>query len=335
MADSTANPSPMLYPNSPKSLTSRVEKEGFMKGKLLAYGLLVLPPLFWAGNFVTGRYISEQVPAMSLSYWRWTLAMLIAMPLLYRSMWRQREVISQNWLRISILACLGVAGFNSCVYIGLQNTTATNALIINSMIPIFILLVSWVWLKQHITLRQMAGIVLSFVGVLALLVKGQWQQLATFSINQGDGWIVLSSLVWALYSIGLRYKPAELGGTAFLGCTLVVGSLVLSPFYWLNLPEAAFAVSNDAIAALAYVAVFPSLLAYLAWNYGVKSVGANIAGQYIHLMPLFGAVLSVTFLGEQLAAYHALGALLIAAGLLVALLPFAAIRGRFASFKTH
>ncbi|GDY25287.1 multidrug DMT transporter permease [Agarivorans sp. Toyoura001] len=306
-----------------------------MKGKLLAYGLLVLPPLFWAGNFVTGRYISDQVPAMSLSYWRWTLAMLIAMPLLYSSMWRQRAVIKANWLRISTLACLGVAGFNSCVYIGLQSTTATNALIINSMIPIFILLVSWLALKQKISARQLLGIGLSFVGVLALLVKGQWQQLASLSINQGDAWIVLSSLVWALYSIGLRFKPADLGGAAFLGCTLVVGSLVLSPFYWLNLPQAAFNLSSDAMAALAYVAIFPSLLAYLAWNYGVKIVGANLAGQYIHLMPLFGAVLSVSFLGEQLAAYHALGAMFIAAGLLVALLPFAILRARLARFKAH
>lgn len=293
-----------------------------MKGKLLAYGLLVLPPLFWAGNFVTGRYISEQIPAMSLSYWRWTLAMLIAMPLLYRTMWQQREVIAANGLRIVILACLGVAGFNSCVYIGLQTTTATNALIINSMIPIFILLVSWICLGKRISARQFMGIVLSFTGVLALLVKGQWQQLASLSINSGDAWIVLSSLIWALYSIGLRFKPADLTGAAFLGCTLVVGSLVLSPFYWLSLPQAQFELSRASIAALAYVAIFPSLLAYLAWNYGVKVVGANIAGQYIHLMPLFGAVLSISFLGEQLTSYHALGALFIAVGLLVALVPF-------------
>jgi len=307
-----------------------------MKGRLLAYGLLVLPPLFWAGNFITGRYISEQIPAMSLSYWRWTLAMLIALPLVFSSMWRQRELIVRHWLVISVLACLGVVSFNSCVYIGLQTTTATNALIINSMIPIFILLLSSLCLGYKMSLRQGLGIGLSFLGVLVLLLKGQWQHLSQLRINTGDGWIVLSSLVWALYSIGLRYKPSELSGAAFLGCTLVVGSVVLSPFFWLNLPQAGFPLTHDTLWALAYVAIFPSLLAYLAWNYGVKIVGAGIAGQYIHLMPLFGAILGLGLLGEQLFAYHAWGALFIALGLLVALLPFnGAIRGWFSHFKTH
>ncbi|WP_432455028.1 MULTISPECIES: DMT family transporter [unclassified Agarivorans] len=300
-----------------------------MKAKLSAYGLLLLPPLFWAGNFVTGRYIAGQIPPMSLSYWRWTIASLLVLPFLYRSLWQQRRVIQRYWLRISLLACLGVAGFNSCVYIGLQSTTATNALIINSMIPIFILLVSCLGFGQRMGMKQILGIILSFCGVLALLVKGQWQSLASLSINRGDSWILLSAVIWALYSIGLRFKPSQLSGSAFLGSTLVIGSLVLSPFYWLNLPQAAFSLNHDSMVALAYVAVFPSLLAYQSWNYGVKVVGASVAGQYIHLMPLFGAILSVSLLGEQLAVYHLIGASFIAAGLLVALLPVGLLRRRF------
>ncbi|WP_026957479.1 DMT family transporter [Aliagarivorans taiwanensis] len=290
-----------------------------MQGKNGAYWLLLLPPLFWAGNFIAGRLVADSVPPMALSYWRWVLGMLLALPWVAGGMWRQRRVIAKHWGILLLLGTLGVASFNSLVYLGLQNTTATNALIINSTIPMFILLFNWALLKGGLDKRQLLGMLLSFLGVLALLVKGDWRSLSSLQINAGDPWIVLSSMVWAGYSLGLRFKPAALSGGSFLGVTLIIGVLVLSPLYWWWIPRTPFALSPLNIGALSYVAVFPSLLAYMAWNQGVKVLGAATAGQYIHLMPLFGAGLSLTILDEQLAWFHAQGAGLIALGLVMAL----------------
>jgi len=270
---------------------------------------------------VVGRAIAEQAPPISLSFWRWFLAVLILLPFIIKPIWQQRKLIREYFWTLVILSATGVSTFNTLAYIGLQYTTATNGTLLNSLIPIFIIILSRLIFQTQATKQQMAGILISFIGVLVILTELSLQNFFALSFNHGDLWILVAALDWALYSVLLkRYRPKNLTSMTFLGITVLMGWLLLLPLYLINpFKEASIVFNNDIMFTLAYIAVFPSIIAYLAWNYGINQVGANIGGQFIHLMPLFGAILAMLFLGESLYLYHLLGGVLIAIGLLLSL----------------
>ncbi|HFC92752.1 MAG TPA: DMT family transporter [Leucothrix mucor] len=281
------------------------------------YFILLLPPLFWAGNFIAGRAIADQASPISLSFWRWALALIIILPFIIKPILQQWGIIKQNLGVLLLLAVLSVTAFNSLAYIGLQYTTATNGTLLNSFIPIFILIISSLFFNESINFRQTMGVMISLLGVLIILSKLDIAVIKQLSFNKGDLWILAGSLDWAIYSILLkRYRPTKLSALSFLGSTMIVGLLFLLPIYLLNpFDEVGLLINQASILTLLYIALFPSIFAYLAWNYGISKVGASIGGQYIHLMPLFGALLAVIFLGEQIRLYHLLGGFAIGIGL--------------------
>jgi drug/metabolite transporter (DMT)-like permease len=218
------------------------------------------------------------------------------------------------------MGIVGVSCFNTFAYLGLQQTTATNALLINSFIPIIIILLSRIKPGIPISLLKMSGILVSSAGVVLLVTKGSVTNLLALSINQGDLWILLAAFTWAVYSISLRWRPAQLSAKSFLLFTMLIGFIFLGPFYWFNVfNETALVVNSVNLMAILYVAAFASVGAFLLWNQGVKLVGAAIAGQFIHLMPVLGTIMAVIFLGESLFWYHVIGAVAIATGILLSL----------------
>jgi len=292
-----------------------------MKKSLLPYILMILPPLFWAGNFIVGRAISHQHIPIGLSFWRWFCATLIIVPFAAKAIYAQREIIKKDILKISILAVLSISSFNSLAYISLQYTTATNAILLNSFIPIFILIISALFFKEHISKKQILGITVSLSGVFFIVTRLDVNVLKSLQINRGDLWMLLAALDWAMYSILLKYlRPKGLSAMAFLGIMMIIGTLALYPVYLLNpYGENPMIWSKESISAIAYIAIFPSIISYLVWNYGMQKLGAGIGGQYIHLMPLFGAFMAVAFLGEELQVYHIVGATAIGGGLWLSL----------------
>ncbi|MEJ1383545.1 MAG: DMT family transporter [Candidatus Sedimenticola sp. (ex Thyasira tokunagai)] len=285
-----------------------------------AYLMLSCSALFWSGNFVIGRAIATDIPPITFSYWRWSLALALILPFTVKSLITQWPIIRANLLPLIFLGLLGVSGFNTFVYLGLQETTATNALLINSFIPILIILLSRIIIGTPITPGRLAGILVSTIGVLLLVVQGSLENLLSLKINQGDLWILAASFIWAIYSIGLRRRPADLPAQTFLLVTIIVGFLILSPIYWFNpLNEPIFSLNTGNLMAIGYVALFASIGAFLCWNQGVKIVGAGSAGQFIHLMPLFGTAMAIAFLGEQLYWFHVVGAVAIGTGILLSL----------------
>ncbi len=293
-----------------------------MKDKsILPYIILILPPLFWAGNFIVGRAVSHQHAPLGLSFWRWFYATLIITPFTVRAIWNQREVIRKNFLNITVLAVLSITSFNSLAYISLQYTTATNAILLNSFIPIFILIISALFFKEHISKRQILGISISLIGVFFIVTRMDFEVLKDLEINRGDLWMLLAALDWAMYSILLKYlRPKELSAMAFLGIMMIIGTIILYPIYLSNpFSEAPLVWNEESIWAISYIAIFPSIVSYLAWNYGLQKIGAGVGGQYIHLMPLFGAFMAVVFLDEAIRSYHIFGALGIGLGLYLAI----------------
>lgn len=278
--------------------------------------LAALPPLFWAGNFVLGRALHTEIPPLALSFWRWAIALLILLPFTFGRVLAQRSVIRRHWPILSLLALLGVTGYNSFAYIGLQSTTATNGVLLTSATPVLIVALSWLLLGQRVGTAQALGILLSLLGVVTIVSAGDLARLAGLRPNRGDLWILTAGLDWALYSVCLRWRPKDLDSLVLLTATVALGCVPLALLYaWDWSAGNRFDVTPAHLAALGYVALFPSVLAYVIWNRAVAVLGANRTGQYIHLMPLFGALLAVLLLGERLAWFHWTGFALIAAGI--------------------
>ena len=278
---------------------------------------MIIPPLLWAGNFIVGRAVSNHEVPLHLSFWRWSISAIILAPFVLKPIWQQRDIIKQHFLGIVTLAFFSITAFNSLAYIAVQYTTATNATLLNSFIPIFIIIISAVFFKEKTSIKQIIGIFISLMGVLAILTKLDQEVLIGLSINKGDLWMLVAALDWAIYSILLKYlRPKALGALPFLGILVFLGTLILIPIlYWNPFDEQAIEWTGGMIKAVSYIAIFPSIIAYLSWNYGIQKLGASVGGQYIHLMPLFGALMAIVFLGESIQLYHLVGGSLIALGL--------------------
>jgi drug/metabolite transporter (DMT)-like permease len=296
-----------LYKNSPRPANA------------LPYLLLTLTALFWAGNAVMARALHHLLPPATMSFWRWVLALLLLFPFVMRPMYEQRALLRANWVRLGLLGVLGVGCYNTFLYAALQTTTATNGVLISAITPLLIVLIGRVLFGVRMTRRQQVGILLSIAGVVGIVSRGDIAVLAQVDFNHGDLLLVGGALTWALYTVLLRWRPDGIDTLTFLGATVVGGIvLLILPLYLVELASGRAAVWNAATGAgMVYFAVFPSILAYLFWNRGVRQVGANRAGLFLYLIPVFGIALAVTLLGERLDLFHLIGAALIFTGIAI------------------
>jgi len=278
--------------------------------------LLTLTPFFWACNWIIGRGLHNDVPPLAMTFYRWLFAIAILAPFAWRGVRREWPLIRSSWRALIPLGVVGIGSHNALAYVGLNYTTATNGVILNSFIPVMIIALSWLFLRERLAPRQLAGVLISLGGVLVILSHGSWAELAAFEVNRGDVFVMLSMLLWSIYTIGLRWRPAGLSLLSFLFSIAVIGDVAMLPLY---LAESAFSRTVvwtwQAIGALAAVGLFSSVLAYIFWNRGVEQVGARVAGLFVHLMPVFGALLAWLFLGERLFAFHVIGIALILTGI--------------------
>lgn len=282
--------------------------------------LLVPPPLFWAGNFLIGRLVRGTVPPMSLLFWRWVIALVLLLPFAWKPMRRDLPRYWQYRWRILSVSLAGVVAFNSFVYIGLRSTTASNALLLNSLIPILIVLLSAIFYRQRLYAVQITGLLLSFAGVLVIISHGEIARIVSLSLSHGDLILFGAMIAWAFYTLWLRGFPPDIDRIGLMAVQIVVGLIVLIPLYqWERMSGAVPIWNGTSFAALAYLGIFPSVAAYLLYNIGVARVGAARAGLSVHLIPVFGVILAVIFLNEHIHAYHALGIAIIAAGIFCAM----------------
>jgi drug/metabolite transporter (DMT)-like permease len=259
------------------------------------------------------------LPPLAMAFWRWAVALVVLAPFALGPMLRERDTIRRHWKILIVLGVLGVGSFNTLAYIGLGSTTATNGLLLNSSIPVLIVALGWMFFAEPATPRQGLGVAVSLCGVLAIIAKGDLGQLLALRLNPGDLWVFSAMVSWAFYTLLLRRRPAKLSSIAFMGITVLIGLLANLPLYLGELAYGAHAKLNAAsLGAIAYLGVFPSVLAYLFWNKAVREVGANRAGLFSHLMPVFGSLLAFLFLGESLRGYHLVGFALILGGILLA-----------------
>ena len=292
-----------------------------MKSKYQIYTLVILCVLFWSGNFVVGRYIKDDIEPLEMVFFRWGFTLILVSPILFLNYKIVVSTIKNHFIILILLAILGISLFNTLLYIGLNTTSSTNALIINSSIPMLILIFSFIIFKTKIKPIQIIGIILSSFGVLYLILKGQVLNINNIVFTVGDLWVVLSSFAWALYSTLVRLKPKDISDMEYFSIIVLFGFIILLPFYLYQ----GYSIQKELILVqenfwiFIYISVFTSVLSYYFWHQGIKYLGASKTGQFTHLMPIFGTILAYIFLGEILQNYHLVGAILIIFGIYLSL----------------
>lgn len=281
--------------------------------------LLILATLLWGGNFVIGRAVSGDIPPITLAFLRWIVAFLVFFPIAYSRTKKEWPALKQYWRAVIILALTGVAAFNTLVYIGLHYTTSINASLMNSSTPIIIYILSFIFLKERLTKYQIIGTLLSLAGVLFIISGGSLQSLLSFSFNKGDLIVLVAVFCWSVYSLLIKKYAGKLPGYSTFLVTIAIGAIMLLPFtaYELLTTSQTIVWSASTIGAIIYVGVIASIVAFLSWNTGVVSLGANKAGIYLNFIPLFATIFAVLFLNEQLLLAQIIGGIAVIAGVFI------------------
>ena len=280
--------------------------------------LLAAASLFWAGNAIVGRAFHAEIPPVSLAFWRWTGAFLVTLPFAREPLGNDWPTLLRHWRSLLILSLTGIALFNTLFYRGLDQTTAINGVLLQSTMPLMILLASALIYRERPSLTQTIAILISLLGVLVIAVHGSLARLGALSLNPGDVWVLAAVASYALYSSLLRSRP-PVHPMSFLAASFALGALMLLPLYVAEICSGAVTrITPGTLASFVYVALMPSCIAYLCFNRGVELIGSARGGQYVHLVPVFGVLLAVLLLGERLYLFHLFGAVLIAVGLALA-----------------
>ncbi|MGA7583337.1 MAG: DMT family transporter [Pseudolabrys sp.] len=280
--------------------------------------LLALAALFWSGNHIVGRAIGGEVPPIGISTVRWLLPTVALGFFAYPHIRRDWPVIRAYW---GILLWLGVVGgalFTAGQYIGLQYTTALNVSVLNSLVPVLIILTGGIIFRDRVTTFQFGGILMSSVGVLVIIARGQLSNLQHLQFNWGDIIILFNMMVFAVYAVYLRKRP-PMHWLSFIFVFGALSTLATLPFMiWEMAAGITFKPTWLTVFAIVYVSIFPSVLAFAAWNRGVQLIGANRSGPFVHLVPIYTAILGSALLGEHLSAFHVFGFALIITGVWIA-----------------
>ena len=282
--------------------------------------LLTAAPLLWAGNAIVGRLVRDAVPPMTLNLLRWSIALLILLPL-GRRLLRPGSGLWRGWKRFSMLGLLGIGLYNSLQYLALQSSTPINVTLVAAGMPVWMLLVGWLFFGVEVRRRQVLGAALSIAGVLLVLSRGEWRQLLAMRLVPGDVYMILATIAWSFYSwMLIRHDdpPAiRADWAAFLLAQVIYGVLWSGAFAGAEWIAAAPQLhwSWPVVAALLYVAVGPAIIAFRCWGAGVQRAGPSVGAFFTNLTPLFAAILSSAFLGEPPHLYHGAAFALIVGGI--------------------
>ena len=282
------------------------------------YLLLSITALCWAGNAIVGRLAAGHIPPVTLSFLRWSLAFLLILPLTWKHLARDWPTIRAALGTMILLSITGIAAFTALQYWSLEHTTALNTLLLQSAAPLFVAVWSLILLGVRLTLAQAIGVAVSLMGVLVILLHGDLTALTGIAFNKGDVIFTVALVIFGLYSV-LTLKRPKIHGLSFVGFTFGCGAACLVPLLIVELfSRPVMQLDTANLLSMFYVAVFPSTVAYLCFNRGVQLIGANRAAPFFHVVPAFGSVMAIVFLGERPQLFHVVGFALVLTGVFVA-----------------
>jgi drug/metabolite transporter (DMT)-like permease len=282
------------------------------------YLLLSLTALFWAANIVLARHVGNHVPPITLTTIRWFGVFLILLPFAWPHLKRDWPALRAHLPLMLFLSAIGFAFNNAISYWAMQYTEALNALLIQSSGPLFVALWSLILFGVRLTGAQLAGIAISLIGVLTIILRGDFGALASIAFNKGDVMFAASLVSFALYSALIPRRPVT-HQLSLISFTTLCGALMLVPFsVWEYSTGAVLKFDFLTLATLGYMLIFPSTLAYLFFNRGIALIGPNRAAPFFHLVPVFGSAMAILLLGEQPRLFHLVGYALVLAGVVIA-----------------
>ena len=288
-----------------------------MPKKYLAYLLLVLASLCWSGNFIVGKFATLfEIPPLTLNTFRWISVWLILIPFTFKEIYKNLAYIKKNLLAIAFMGVITISTFNSVVYFALNYTQVINAVLVLAIIPAVTIVLSALMKVEKSNIFQIFGLILSIIGVGSIISNGDVQRIVSLSFNNGDLWMLVCVLSWALYSTLLKKNKFKLSQFSLIQIMVSVGVIFLIPQYFyeqsigleLNFNKAFFLI-------LFYVVVFPAIVAYYCWQKGIEIIGPNRATMFIQLMPLFSAIMAIIIFKEKFELYHFVGATFIVSGI--------------------
>ena len=283
----------------------------------LAYFLLVLTTIFWSGNFIVGKAASiYEIPPFSLNFYRWFFAGLILMPLTIKELINKRKYIFENIGFFIILGITSITIFNSIVYYSLYYTQVISGVLMISTIPVWIIFISSILKIEKTNIFQIIGVALSLTGVIFIITKADIDLIKNLDFNKGDLTMVIAMFSWALYSSLLKKKKYKISQISLLQVVIITGLVFLPPVYFIEMNMGnVIKLGKPFYLTLTYVVLFPGLASFFFWIKGIGIIGANRAGAFLHLMPIFGAIMAMIIFDEKFMFYHFLGAIFIIAGI--------------------
>lgn len=292
-----------------------MRKSSFVAGYLLAFAASAV----WSGNFIVARGLSNSVPPVTLAFLRGTAALIVLLPFAIRPFCRDIKIVRKHLGYLSLTAFLGVSLCHTFVYIAAHTSRALNLSLIGLGSPIFVVIIARLFLHDTLTLSRIAGLAVAISGAVLLITGGQIQRLTSLTFSEGDLWMLAQSVMFALYSILVQIKPAEISQGTLLSSMFILGWILLIPwFVWEISGVNTISLSSTTLAAIVYLAVGPSLVAYLCWNRAVKVIGSVRAGFVSYLIPLFAGIEAYLLLNEPVEWIHVLSGALILIGVFVA-----------------
>ena len=283
----------------------------------LAYILLVLTTLFWSGNFIVGKAASTyDIPPFSLNFYRWLFAGLILLPFTFKEILNKKSYIFNNIGFFIILGITSITIFNSTVYYSLYYMQVISGVLMISTIPVWIMFISSILGIEKTNKFQIFGVILSLLGVLFIITKSDMNIIKNLAFNRGDLIMTIGMFAWALYSALLKKKSYEISQITLLEVVIITGLIFLIPIYILEMKFGnQIVLGKPFILTLSYVVLFPGLASFFFWIKGIAIIGANRAGVFLHLMPVFGSIMAIILFDEKFMFYHLLGAIFIIGGI--------------------
>ena len=279
--------------------------------------MLVLATLFWAGNFTIGKVAYfENIPPYSLSFFRWLLVWIILLPFTYKEILKLKKEIIKNYKLFVILGFSSVGLFSAFTYNALNHTQVINASLFNTAIPAMIILVCFLLKIEKTNIFQLSGLFISILGILVIITKLDLNILLTLNFNQGDIYMVLAITAWGIYSAFLKKRTFDVSLLALIQVICSFGLIFLAPgFFFELMQDKTIEINSNLFYILVYVAIFPSIGSYYCWAGAVSIVGANRAGIFLSLIPLFSTIFAIIFFNEKFLFFHFIGSILIIIGL--------------------
>ena len=284
-----------------------------------AYIFLLFATLFWSGNFIVGKAASLfEIPPFTLNFYRWLFAWLILAPFTFKEIIEKKRYVLENIKLIIILGITSITLFNSIVYYSLNFTNVISGVLMISTIPVMIIFFSWIFKIEKTNIYQISGVIFSLLGVMVIITKAKLSLLLNLNFNKGDIWMVVAMFSWAIYSALLKKKKHELSQIALLQTIITMGLIFLLPIYIVEMKMGYLATLNlPFVLTLTYVVLFPGLASFLFWIKGIAIIGANRSGIFLHLMPIFSALMAMIIFKEKFMFFHLIGAVLILIGILL------------------